>query len=211
MLVSAKGEELSFPLPSQSVINVYNSLSAIAFLSEFGLTPQQIAQAMEKLSISQTRYSEEEVGGRKVILHLAKGQNPIACSRAFENVRDYPGKKAVILFLDDYFDAAHSVENTAWYYDTDFEFLNDPSVCQIIAAGARHWDVYLRLLLAGVPEEKIAHFASVEDAAGAVEPGPIDDVFILYDVYTITLAQRTGEKVERLLAAAPEKEEPHEN
>ena len=211
MAVSVKGEELSFPLPSQSVINVYNSLSAIAFLSEFGLTPQQIAQAMEKLSISQTRYSEEEVGGRKVILHLAKGQNPIACSRAFENVRDYPGKKAVILFLDDYFDAAHSVENTAWYYDTDFEFLNDPSVCQIIAAGARHWDVYLRLLLAGVPEEKIAHFASVEDAAGAVEPGPIDDVFILYDVYTITLAQRTGEKVERLLAAAPEKEEPHEN
>ena len=65
MLVSVKGEELSFPLPSQSVINVYNSLSAIAFLSEFGLTPQQIAQAMEKLSISQTRYSEEEVGGRE--------------------------------------------------------------------------------------------------------------------------------------------------
>ena len=72
---------------------MYNSLSAIAFLSEFGLTPQQIAQAMEKLSISQTRYSEEEVGGRKVILHLAKGQNPIACSRALRTSGTTPGRR----------------------------------------------------------------------------------------------------------------------
>lgn len=204
--------EREFPLPNQSTINVYNTLSAIAMLCEFGLTGEQVAQAMDQLSISQTRYSEEEIKGRKVILHLAKGQNPIACSRAFENVRDYPGTKAVILFLDDYFDAAHSVENTAWYYDTDFEFLNDPSVVQIVAAGARHWDVYLRLLLAGVPEEKIDHLPQVEEAASALKPGLADSTFILYDVYTIGLAERTRDRVKERLAQAPAKEgEAHED
>ena len=154
---------------------------------------------MEKLSISESRYKEEEAGGKKVVLHLAKGQNPIACSRAFENIRNYPGRKAVILFLDDYFDAAHSVENTSWYYDTDFEFLNDAGIPQIVAAGARHWDVCVRLLMAGIPESKIAHVEENEKAASLLNPAQVDSVFILYDVYTIGLANRVKEQVKAVL------------
>ncbi|MCH5351884.1 MAG: DUF1727 domain-containing protein [Acutalibacter sp.] len=199
MTVLSGGEEHIYPLPNETTINVYNSLSAIALLSEFGLSPEQISASMDKLSISETRYSEEEVGGKKVILHLAKGQNPIACSRAFENIRDYPGKKAVILFLDDYFDAAHTVENTAWLYDTDFEFLNDENIVQIICAGARHWDVTLRLLLADIPKEKIAHLRENEQAAAHLSMEEADSVFILYDVYTIGLANHVKEQVKELL------------
>lgn len=222
MKLNIQGREREFPLPNQSTINVYNSLSAIALLSEFGLPEEKIAASMDKLSISETRYHEEEVNGKKVILHLAKGQNPIACSRAFENIRDYgrsgPGpavKKAVILFLDDYFDAAHSVENTAWLYDTDFEFLNDENITQIIAAGARHWDVYLRLLMADIPREKIDHLEDNEKAAALLDPARADSVFILYDVYTIGLANRVKEQVEALLESSREPEEKgaesHEN
>lgn len=202
MAVSCQGQELEFPMLNSSTINIYNSLSAIALLSEFGLPPEKIASAMEKLSISETRYKEEEAGGKKVILHLAKGQNPIACSRAFENIRDYPGKKAVILFLDDYFDAAHSVENISWYYDTDFEFLNNPDIPQIIAAGARHWDVCLRLLMAGISPEKIAHTAENHKAAELVSKEGIDAVFILYDVYTIGLANQVKDQTKALLAGS---------
>ena len=207
MTVTFGGKEREFPLPNQATINVYNSLSAIALLSEFGLAPEEIAASMDKLSISATRYSEEEVNGRKVILHLAKGQNPIACSRAFENIRDYPGKKAVILFLDDYFDAAHSVENTAWLFDTDFEFLRDESIVQVIAAGARHWDVALRLLLAELPKEKLSHLRENEAAAGELRAENADAVFILYDVYTIGLANHVKEQVKEILAGLPEKKE----
>lgn len=210
MRVSAPVGERDFPLLNPSPINIYNSLSAIALLSEFGLAPEKIAASMDKLSISETRYHEEEAGGRKVILHLAKGQNPIACSRAFENIRDYgrtetgsAKKKAVILFLDDYFDALHSVENTAWLYDTDFEFLNDENIVQVVAAGARHWDVYLRLLLAGLPEERLSHQKDTETAAALLKPENADAFFILYDVYTIGLANRVKEKVEALLEENP--------
>ncbi len=188
-----KGTKNSFPLPNQSTINVYNALSAIALLCEYGLSPQQTAAAMEHMTLSETRYLEEEVGGRKIILHLAKGQNPVACSRAFENIRDYPGNKAAILFLDDYFDAAHTVENTAWFFDADFEFLADPSVTQIVVAGARHWDVYLRLLMAGADPKRMDHMADTAGAAAALRPA--DAVFILYDVYTIGLANRTKDQV----------------
>mgnify|MGYP002626665181 CR=1 FL=1 len=207
MTLDLKGRQMDFPLPDEHTINVYNSLSAIAFLAEFGLAPEAIAASMKKMTISATRYSEEAVGDKKVILHLAKGQNPIACSRAFENIREYPGTKSVVLFLDDYFDAAHSVENTSWYYDTDFEFLADPSVKRLYVAGRRHWDVLLRLEMAGVPAERVVHQQDVETAADMVDLADADAVFILYDVYTISLAQRTRDKLKDKLAG---KEAPHD-
>ena len=175
-------------------INFYNALAAIATLREFGLSEEKIRNSMEKMGISETRYSEKEVNGRKYILHLAKGQNPIACSRAFENIRNAPGKKSVVMFLDDYFDARHTVENTAWFYDTDFEFLNDPSIVQVVIAGARHHDTYVRTLLAGVPAEKIVHMRDESDTPAAVSK-EADTVFILYAVYTIRLANDIRDKM----------------
>lgn len=199
MLVRMGEDEVRLPLSNHSMINVYNSLAAAALLYAFGLAPEKISRGMAHTAISASRYLEEEVCGRKVILHLAKGQNPVACSRAFQNIRDYPGKKAAILFLDDYFDAMHTVENISWLYDADFEFLADGSVTQVVAAGARHWDVYLRLLMAGAEEGRLAHLPETGKAAEALRLGDADAVFILYDVYTIGLANRTKELVKELI------------
>lgn len=194
MTVTRDGQADKYPLANANNINIYNSLAAVAVLREFGLSAGQIRASLEKKGISETRYSETEVGGKKIILHLAKGQNPIACSRVFENIRNAPGKKSVILFLEDYFDARHTVENIAWFYDTDFEFLNDDSIVQIVIAGVRHHDTYVRALLAGIPAEKIVHVRSEDDTLAAVTP-QADTVFILYDVYTIRLANEIRQKL----------------
>ena len=87
-----------------------------------------------------------------------------------------------------------AVENTAWFYDTDFEFLNDPSIVQVVIAGARHHDTYVRTLLAGVPAEKIVHMRNESDTPAAVSK-EADTVFILYDVYTIRLANDIRDKM----------------
>ena len=103
------------------------------------------------------------------------------------------------------------MENISWLYDADFEFLTDPSVTQVIAAGARHWDVYLRLLMAGAEPDRTAHLLDPEAAAGALKLEEADAVFILYDVYTIPLANRTKERVKELMEKEGEKNERHEN
>ena len=192
-------EKCRYPLANDSLINVYNSLSAVAFLSEFGIPRDKIIGSMRMLSISESRYQETTVNEKKIILHLAKGQNPVACSRVFDNVRKYPGRKAAMLFIEDYFDAAKSVENMSWLYDTDFEFLGDESITQIVVAGARHLDTYVRLLLADVPEERISHTTENNDAAAFLKPELFDAVFILYDVYTIGLANGMKSQVAKIL------------
>lgn len=203
MTVQAGGVTGEFPFPNGNIINLYNALSAVALLSEYGLSRQQIAQGMQSLAITESRYTEELVGGRRVIFHLAKGMNPIACSQACANARNAPGKKAVLLFLDDFHEAAHSVENIAWQYDTDLELLNDPSIVQVIEAGPRHWDTYVRLLLAGVPEEKMVHGEDIREAARSLQGEAVDTVVVLYDLYAVDLAQEIRLQLREQLQALP--------
>ena len=81
MNVTVGGKKSEYPLLNSTNINIYNALAAIATLREFGLSEEKIRNSMEKMGISETRYSEKEVNGRKYILHLAKGQNPMKADR----------------------------------------------------------------------------------------------------------------------------------
>ncbi len=195
MTVEKDGRADVYPLANANNINIYNSLAAVAMLREFGLTPEQIEKSFRKMGITKTRYSETVVGDKQIILQLAKGQNPIACSRVFENVRNMPGKKAVILILDDYFDSRRTVENTAWLYDTDFEFLNDESIVQVVIGGVRHQDTYVRALLAGILPERICHVREETETPKRVTLD-VDTIFVLHDINAIRLA---GTEIKRVL------------
>lgn len=204
MTVEGPNGPQEYSVPNTSPINVYNALSAVALLAEFGLSKERIAQCMDKLTIVESRYCQAEISGRRLVLHLAKGQNPIACSQACANVRMAPGKKTVLLLLDDAHDAAHSVENTAWFYDTDFELLNDPDIVQVAAAGPRHWDLTVRLLMAGIPQEKLFHSQDPQEAAAALNVAGAESVFVLYDLYSVDLAHQVKEQLVKRLEQAPQ-------
>lgn len=199
------GQAVDFKLLDDNAINIYNQISAIAILSEYGLETEEIQEAFSKQKISESRLSRTDVNGKTIIRHLAKGQNPVACSRAMENSRNMPGNKCVMLFLDDHFDAMNSVENTAWFYDTDFEFLNDDSIKQILVGGARHWDTYLRLLMAGVPEEKIVHTEDNLEVVSSANMKDCDTFVIFYDVYTIDLSENAQEKLVQMSESEAQK------
>lgn len=202
--VEYEGKAHQFPIINANLINIYNSLSAIILLLHIGLSPEQIASSMKKMNISKSRYAEKKVGGKEIILHLAKGQNPVACSRAFENAKDYPGKKAVFFFPDDPHDSTHSVENIAWFYDTDFEFLNDESITQIMVAGTRHRDTLVRLLLAGVPKEKITHYETPEEAIADLDVHNMDTLFVIYDLFNVGAANMVKQKAEEMILSVQE-------
>lgn len=198
MTLMYHGNKEEYDLITDNIINIYNMLAVITLLREFGMPAEQINNTLKKQKIVETRYSEETINGKKIINHLAKGMNPIACSRVFDYIRKEPGKKAVILILDDFHDAHNSSENITWHYDTDYEFLNDNSIKQVITAGARHCDTYIRLELAGVPEEKIVHTRNELDSTKNLNIKDVDTVFILYDIYTIHLMNQIKKDVEKM-------------
>ncbi len=197
MTIKHENEEEQYDLISNNIINIYNMLATITLMKELGLTKEQINPVLSKQKIVDTRYSKEIVGDIELITQLSKGMNPIACSRAFDYVRKETGNKAVFVLLDDLHEAANGSENIAWHYDTDFEFLKDDSIKQILTAGARYLDTKVRLQMADIPMEKVI---CQRDEIALVEKlnlEGIDKIFILHDLYSMDLKNEIKEKVKK--------------
>ena len=172
-----------YRMPADAIYNLYNAVASVAALRTIGYTPEQIAEGMEKLQVVQSRFWQEEIGNWELTEIMAKGLNAVACSRNFDYVANAEGKKAVVLLLDDVFDEKSSSENIAWLYDADFEFLAEEDTVQVLAVGARCLDTRLRLLIAGVPEDRITVVRQAKEAAVALDLTQCGKVFVLYEVY----------------------------
>ena len=180
---NANKTEYEYSMITDGIINIYNMLSAITVLKQIGLSDEKISESLKKTKIVDTRFMVDEAGGKKIVLHLAKGQNPIACSRAFDYVRKQPERKTIILLLDDLHEENEVI---TWLYDADYEFLNGENVEQIIVSGRRAKDTVVRLMMAGVPKEKISlERNEAESVRKHFNPQNIESVYILYDLYSI--------------------------
>lgn len=191
--------EYKYSTIADGIINIYNMLSAITALKQIDLTDEKINESLKKTKIVDTRFMVDKAGGKKIVLHLAKGQNPIACSRAFDYVRRQPERKTIIMLLDDLHEENEVI---TWLYDTDYEFLNGDNVEQIIVSGRRAKDTVVRLLMAGVPKEKIfAEKNEVESVRKHFKPENIESVYILYDLYSIKERDEVHREVKTILEA----------
>ncbi len=197
--VKSKDEEEIYDIVNNNIINIYNMLAVIAVLKQLNLTAKQINDSFAKIKIVETRYSEEQYKDYKIITQLAKGMNPIACSIAFNYTRKEPGNKAVIMILDDLHEEANGSENTAWHYDADYEFLNDESIKQIIIAGPRYLDSYIRLLMADINPEKIVHERDILQATSKLKLENLEKIFILHDLYSIEETKQIKQKVKEII------------
>lgn len=182
MTVSFGGEEHDFPVVNSTIFNIYNEAAVIALLTEYGCKPADIASYMKNLRITDTRYNETEADGVKIICTMLKGFNPIACSRNCHTAKIREGNKAVFFMVDDIHYEADSSESIAWYYEADFEALCDDSVKMIYAAGPRSTDMKYRLLLAGIPEDRIVTGANEEEIVEKLSRDNIDALLIFFDM-----------------------------
>ena len=197
--VKSNNQEEIYDIVNDNIINIYNMLAVIAVLKELKLTAKQINDSFAKIKIVETRYSEEIYKNYKIVTQLAKGMNPIACSIAFNYIRKEPANKAVIMILDDLHEEANGSENTAWQYDVDYEFLNDESIKQIIIAGPRYLDSYIRCLIADINPEKMVYEKDLIDATGKLKLEGIEKIFILHDLYSIEETKKIKQKVKEII------------
>lgn len=196
-------KEEKFFLINDNIVNIYNFCGAIALLTAFGLTAEQISKGFSASKIVKTRYDSLKSGDLSITMQLAKGQNPIACARCYSYVAKREEKsKSVIIMVDDKGDNTNNSESVCWLYDCDYSFLKDESIEEIIFAGPRCKDHVLRALIAGVPEEKIKTVEEPQKGAELCDTDKHKNIFVLYDPYLLKeadivkkeLAARGGSK-----------------
>ena len=107
--------------------------------------------------------------------------------------------------VDDLYEEKEGSENTCWLYDADFEYLAQDAVKRVVVAGARNLDHKLRLLMAGVPEDRIVCVLEEKDAVlplveAAKEHG-VDSIFILHEVFGYQRANQVRESIKERLVS----------
>lgn len=154
MTLREGGQDYPYTLIADSIHNIYNMVTVIAVLRQLGWSHADIEQRLSRVKVLASRLSEEKIGGVNVIMQMSKDKNALACSRNFDYIRSKPGKKELLVMMNCMGVAKSWSENPSWMYDTDFEFLNSDDVTCLVCAGPRAYDYRLRLLLAGIPDER---------------------------------------------------------
>lgn len=190
MALREGGEEHPYRLISDSVPNLYNMVTVIAVLRQLGYSHEAISGYMSRAAVVATRHMEEQVGNVKLVRQMSKEKNALAGSRTFQYIAQRPGTKELLLMMNCLGDAHHWSENTCWIFDADFEYLRNDSVVQLVCTGARCRDYKLRLLMAGVPEERIVCEPDEFRAAELLHYTPGDDVYILYGTDSLALSYK---------------------
>ncbi len=184
-VIMYNGKEERYKLPNNRITDLYNTVAAVTFSRTFGLSYEQVAKAMSEVKVVKSRYDSFNAGGKEVLVSLAKGQNPVACSGVCDFIRRESGNKAVIMILEDLYDSKRTSENIAWIYETDFEFLKGDDIKQIIVGGKRADDYMVRLLIAGIDKDKIVCCRNETDTPSHLKPELFDKLIIMYDLFNV--------------------------
>lgn len=195
MHVTDRNESLEYPILNDSIFNVYNVVSVIAVMRELGMHHREIRGYLENVKIVESRFSEKTVGNLTVTLQMAKEKNPLANSRAMDYVSGLNGKKEIILMPNCLTDGDNWPENVTWLYESDYEFLNKDDITCIIVTGPYASDYELRMLLAGIPKEKIVCEFDEFTSAEIVPLIPGENVYIISGMDHFPIAEKARDRI----------------
>ena len=193
--VVENNSKYTYKLLNDSVFNIYNVLCVISLLRELGYNKERINDLLNKTNIVKSRYNETIINGVKVIMLLSKDRNALGSSRTFDYASSKEGNKKFILMMNNLDDEKKWSENICWLYDCDFEFLNKKDIENIVVTGPRFKDYKLRLLLAGVNEDKILGTRYEIDAPKLLKYNKDDTIYLLYGTDSIILANKVKDKI----------------
>lgn len=179
LVVSFKGSNSRFKTIGDNTTDHYNLLSCVTFLHSIGLNLNQIQEELNKLEIVKSRFDVVNVKDKQIIIMMTKDQNPVATSRVFDYIRRQNHLNSAVILINENTEHHTLSENNAWYFDTDFEYLNQSYIKQIIGGGERVLDLKIRVKMAGIDESKFLYTFNELDTVECVDFNQVNTVFIL--------------------------------
>lgn len=198
--------EVAYPAVTDTAFGVSNQAAILAMFREMGVPARELAQCFSQVKPPACRETRDEACGITLITRAAKGQNSTAVSTVFGTLAQDPAPKEVILLLDEVYSNPLKTETISWIYDTDYELLNNDSVKKIVLGGARYLDHRLRMLLAGIPAEKLVCLRHEEDTPYYVDTSGIEKIYVLHDVNAVSRGKAVRDAVRRWILSGGEME-----
>ncbi len=195
MIIENNKNKEKYDFNIDSIFNAFNYLSVITLFRELGVSYDNLKGYIKQISIPKSRKAETVVNGIEIINQSAKGQNVSASSTVFKYLSTEKEEMEIILIIDEVYWHENSFETITWLYETDFEFLNVPNLKRIVVSSKRYKDYKLRLLLAGIPEEKIVCIDDELATTDYLQLKGTKKVYILYEIDTVTKSHQIKDKI----------------
>jgi len=194
-----------FPKPGNNITDYYNMVAALTFMLEYGLDMKQLQTYFANLKVVKTRFVEVPHKGKNIILMMAKDQNPVAVSRVFDYIRRQNTRTCAVIFINENSEHHTGSENVAYYFDADFEYLNQAHIIQVIGGGHRIIDLRVRCLMAGIQDNRFRASKNELRTAELVDLHEVQDVYVLYGTKTeaeaIAIRARLIQRIEQEVKA----------
>ena len=142
--------------PQPTPYAAYNLVASYALCREVGIPTAEFQRAQDAFNPRNGRLQRYRLGGRDVLLNLAK--NPTGFNQNLKIVEADRGPKMVAFFINDQVADGRDI---SWIWDIDFEELADQPDTVVFAGGSRAHDLAVRLKYAGI---EAAVIESIEDA-----------------------------------------------
>ena len=142
--------------PQPTPYAAYNLVASYALCREVGIPTADFQRAQDAFNPRNGRLQRYRLGGRVVLLHLAK--KPTGFNQKLKIVEADRGPKMVAFFINDQVADGRDI---SWIWDIDFEELAGQPDTVVFAGGSRAHDLAVRLKYAGI---EAAVIESIEDA-----------------------------------------------
>lgn len=149
--------------PQPTPYAAYNLVASYALCREVGIPAADFQRAQDAFNPRNGRLQRYRLGGRDVLLNLAK--NPTGFNQNLKIVEADQGPKMVAFFINDQVADGHDI---SWIWDIDFEELAGQPDTVVFAGGSRAHDLAVRLKYAGIEAAVIENIEDAFDRLGAL-------------------------------------------
>ena len=165
-------------LALKSLYNIYNILAAFTVASLIGVDGEKIAQEMNDYVLKNGRVINFTLGERKGTLLTSKHENSVSYDHSIR-VACACEQGADVLIIVDAISRKYFTGDTSWLWDIDFEMLNNKNIGDIVLAGTYVNDLAARFSYTDIPQEKIHLFEDIDKAAGYLNNGRKEYIYII--------------------------------
>ena len=149
--------------PQPTPYAAYNLVASYALCREVGIPTADFQRAQDAFNPRNGRLQRYRLGGRDVLLNLAK--NPTGFNQNLKIVEADRGPKMVAFFINDQVADGRDI---SWIWDIDFEELAGQPGTVVFAGGSRAHDLAVRLKYAGIEAAVIENIEDAFDRLGAL-------------------------------------------
>lgn len=152
----------------------YNTLLAYTVLNDLELSVEEIVNSINKFNQKKESYFKNK---EQLFYGLsAKAENAPTFNQSIFKIINDKEKKDIIIGWKE-ISRRYKHYDISWLYDIEFELLNNGSLNKIYACGIDANNIQKRLILAGIPEEKIVTAENILEIKDKVLDGKAKVVY----------------------------------